>query len=40
MLKPLVSKFPPELSAGLKDIAEKTCPHEAETNSSQLKMTN
>ena len=34
MLKPLVPKFYPDLSAYLKDIANKTGPHEAETDTS------
>ena len=33
MLKPLVPKFRPDLSSRLKDIAEKTGPRDAETDS-------
>ena len=33
MLKPLVPKFCPDPSARLKDIAKKTSPREAETDS-------
>ena len=36
MLKPIVSTFRPDLWARLKDIAEKTGPREAETDSRLL----